>query len=106
MQLEKRLAAIERTRATKTGGPSDADELHRKIKLIAERLGEMPTEDEWYRNCSQIEIMAVVLHLAKAPIPIGLDERFEEMAKEDSPVGEWCRGIIEVAEKVLAKQCD
>ena len=50
--------------------------------------------------------MAVVLHLAKAPIPKGLDERFEEMAKEDSPVGEWCRGIIEVAEKALAKQCD
>ena len=37
---------MERTRATKTGGPSDADELHRKIKLIAERMDEMPTEDE------------------------------------------------------------
>lgn len=105
MQLEKRLTAMEQVQVTRAAGPSGADELDERLRLIAGRLGEMPTEDEWYRHCSQIEVMAVVLHIARSPIPQGLDERFEEMSKLASPVGEWCRNIIEAAEKALEKQC-
>lgn len=100
MQLEKRLAAMERRKMSPAVQAIEAEAFMRRLKDCGDRLGKMPTSDEWYRKASPFEITAVVVHLLRSPVPQALVDRFAEIAEQESLVGELFRRLKSKAQEL------